>query len=200
VKTKKTDRRSQRTQRLVGNALVTLLLEKRYDHITIQDILSRADVGRATFYEHYFDKEDVLTSEIERVVDLLNQQVAVSRQEVPVFLPSLGIFEHVYEHYPLYQALLPGKGLSTATQALQNYTRMQVAHGLRGTNDVSDDMIAATASSVAGAFIALLQWWLETELVWSPERIDALFRALVLPGVQHLLQQESERGESVDRG
>jgi hypothetical protein len=35
----------------------------------------------------------------------------------------------------------------------------------------------------------LMQWWLETELAWSPERMDGLFRDLVLPGVDHLLNQ-----------
>ena len=53
----------------------------------------------------------------------------------------------------------------------------------------SDELLAAVASYVAGAFMTLMQWWLETELAWSPERIDALFRELVLPGVDHLLNQ-----------
>jgi hypothetical protein len=50
-------------------------------------------------------------------------------------------------------------------------------------------LFAALASYIAGAFMTLMQWWLETELAWSPERMDALFRELVLPGVDHLLNQ-----------
>ena len=56
MKTEKDDRRSRRTRQILGNALVELMLEKRYADITVQDILDRADVGRSTFYTHYTDK------------------------------------------------------------------------------------------------------------------------------------------------
>jgi AcrR family transcriptional regulator len=62
MKQHKQDRRSQRTYHLVRTAMMALLLEKRYDAITVQDILDRADIGRSTFYTHFYDKEDVLVS------------------------------------------------------------------------------------------------------------------------------------------
>jgi hypothetical protein len=52
----KTDRRSQRTQRMLHEALMSLMQEMRYDEITVQNIIDRADVGRSTFYAHYRDK------------------------------------------------------------------------------------------------------------------------------------------------
>ena len=39
MKQDKTDRRSQRTHRLVNAAMLELLFEKQYDGITVQDIL-----------------------------------------------------------------------------------------------------------------------------------------------------------------
>src|SRR5437867_644732 len=53
------DRRVRRTTRALIEALVALVLEKRYDAITIQDLLDRADVGRSTFYAHYRGKDDL---------------------------------------------------------------------------------------------------------------------------------------------
>lgn len=193
MKTKKTDRRSQRTQRLVGTALVTLLLEKRYDAITVQDILDRADIGRSTFYEHYWDKEDVLTSEIARVIDVLDQHIDASRQDASTFIPSLALFQHVQEQHHLYQALMRGQGIQVIIQAFQDHLRARVETRLRVEKEegVSDELLQAMASYVVGAFIALMQWWLETEMTWSPERVDALFRNLVLPGVHGLLGKET---------
>jgi AcrR family transcriptional regulator len=95
MKTQKTDRRSLRTRRLLGEALIALLLEKRYEDITVQDILERANIGRSTFYEHYWDKEDLLTSEIERVIDVLDQRLATPSQHAADLIPSLALFQHV---------------------------------------------------------------------------------------------------------
>jgi AcrR family transcriptional regulator len=201
MKTQKTDRRSVRTRRLLGEALIALLLEKRYDDITVQDILERANIGRSTFYEHYWDKEDLLTSEIERVIDVLDQRLATPSQHAADFLPSLALFQHVQEQQRLFQALLRGQGIRQAlkrgqglhvvTQAFQDLLCTRVEQRLREQRmmDMPDKLFVVLASYIAGAFMTLMQWWLETDLAWSPERMDALFRDLVLPGVDHLLNQ-----------
>src|SRR5689334_24059575 len=56
------DRRVRRTRRLLREALLALVAEKGYDRVTVQDVLDRADVGRATFYAHFRDKDDLLVS------------------------------------------------------------------------------------------------------------------------------------------
>ncbi len=55
----KTDRRVQRTRQLLHDALISLILQKGYDRITVQDIVDRANVGRSTFYDHFQDKDDL---------------------------------------------------------------------------------------------------------------------------------------------
>src|SRR6188474_2033865 len=57
----KQDRRTRRTRQLLRGAFVALLKEKRYEDISVQDIIERADVARSTFYVHYVDKDDLLT-------------------------------------------------------------------------------------------------------------------------------------------
>ena len=206
MKTQKTDRRSLRTRRLLAEALIALLLEKRYEDITVQDILDRANIGRSTFYEHYWDKEDLLTSEIERVIDVLDQRLATPPTHTAVLLPSLALFQHVQEQQRLFQAFLRGQGIRQAlnrgqgfravTQAFEDLLRRRVEQRLGGESKhgASDELRASVASYVAGAFMTLMQWWLETELAWSPERMDVLFRDLVLPGVDHVLNQTPPTG------
>src|SRR5215467_15595598 len=69
------DRRVRRSRRLPQDALLELILEKGYDKVTVQDILDRADVGRATFYAHFRDKDDLLVSGSEELREVLRAQM-----------------------------------------------------------------------------------------------------------------------------
>jgi len=46
------DRRAVRTRRSLHRALMSLILRKDYEVVTVQDIVDEADVGRSTFYAH----------------------------------------------------------------------------------------------------------------------------------------------------
>src|SRR5713101_5995826 len=106
-----TDRRVQRTRRLLHKALMSLILEKKYESVTVQEILDRADVGRSTFYMHFQDKDELLFSGFQYLQSFLE-----SVQETSVTLPgksyesiigfSLAMFEHAHEYRRINRALL----------------------------------------------------------------------------------------------
>ena len=50
------DPRVTRTRQLIRDALTSLIAEKSFEAITVQDIAERATINRATFYLHYTDK------------------------------------------------------------------------------------------------------------------------------------------------
>lgn len=58
------DPRVTRTRKLIRDALVSLLAEKNFESITVQDIAGRATVNRATFYAHFTDKFALLDAMI----------------------------------------------------------------------------------------------------------------------------------------
>jgi hypothetical protein len=45
---RKEDRRVQRTQQLLRGALLSLIKEKGFEALTVQDVIARANAGRAT--------------------------------------------------------------------------------------------------------------------------------------------------------
>lgn len=53
------DRRQLKTRKAILRAFRALPEKKRYDHITVQEIIDGADVGRSTFYAH-FETKDLL--------------------------------------------------------------------------------------------------------------------------------------------
>src|SRR4051812_34005318 len=64
----KSDRRTQRTREMLQKALIELIGERSYDAITVQEIVDRANVARATFYVHYNSKDDLFIGCHEAIV------------------------------------------------------------------------------------------------------------------------------------
>ena len=60
VLAKKIDPRVKRTRDVLQQALVELVQEKPFGKVTVQDIVVRAEVNRATFYDHFEDKYELL--------------------------------------------------------------------------------------------------------------------------------------------
>lgn len=56
---KSQSRRTSRTKKAICDAFAELMYEKELSKITVQELADRADVGRATFYKHYYDIYDV---------------------------------------------------------------------------------------------------------------------------------------------
>jgi len=188
----KADRRSRRTRRLIAEALIALMVEGRYDRITVQEIIDRADVGRSTFYAHYRDKEDVLTSEGERVLALLH--LDPDDTDSQQLIPSLGLFRHVQEHHHLYHALVRGHGVDLLYETGHRYLSASVEQrlGVLAGDRAPTIPLPLLADYMAGAFLSLLRWWLEHQRPYPPEQMHAIFQQLVLPGIQAVVRHDNE--------
>ena len=191
----KTDRRSQRTQRLLHEALMTLMQEKRYDDITVQDIIDQADVGRSTFYAHYQDKEDLVTSGLIRLMDILSQMLARSPAAGGLrLLPARELFEHVRENQHLFKALARGRGLELFIEKGQEYWSRKIAADLQAKLPEGQQPavpVQVIAHFVAGTLITMLSWWLENKMPYSPEKMGEMVEKLVMSGVQGCLLDSS---------
>ncbi|MGH6897167.1 MAG: TetR/AcrR family transcriptional regulator [Geminicoccaceae bacterium] len=191
VAKKAIDRRIARTRAMLQHALISLILEKSYEAITIKDICDAANVGRSTFYAHYTSKDDLKRSGLENL-----RRVLLDRQRDALATPrgirdrslgfSLTMFEHARDHLHLYRALVGGRGgtvaLGSIRQILSDLVRDELAASV---DKNSADVIPRelVVHYVVGAYMAVLTWWLDGGAKLPPQRIDAMFRRLATEGI-----------------
>jgi AcrR family transcriptional regulator len=193
MKTQNTDRRSQRTRRLLVQALIDLLRERDYDQIGIGDIIERADVGRSTFYAHYEDKDDLLVSGLEGQLEDMNQHASLDGLTDPRGSPILQLFKHVQEYHYLYKALSWSKGIEPLFRKSQLILTQKFEQFLSGSAryKVSPKLpLTVVATYMAGSVITLLRWWLDNNLPYTPEEMDGMFHQLVMPGLWAALEEK----------
>lgn len=184
-----TDRRVRRTRRALHDALLTLMTEKSYDAVTVQDIIDRVDVGRSTFYSHFTDKRDLLDSGFEDLNQLLAQPAARGGEGMLRF--SRPLLQHAHSHRRLARALVARRGASP----VQDRFHQVLASTIRAELDElvaqhqgalrADDL---TVDYIAGALQAVITSWLDTAPHKTPQQIDALFHTLLDPGLRVALQ------------
>jgi len=185
VRQDKQDRRSQRTRQLVTAAMMELMVEKSYDAITVQDLLDRANIGRSTFYSHYFDKEDVMISLAEQMLGQLSQQFS-QRDAGRGIIPSLELFQHALQYQQHFRAMLRGYAREVVWDAAQTSLSRAIEETLAvtfATKHTPTVPLPVLSEYLAGAFLNLLKWWLEADMPYSPVQMDEMFQQLALPGV-----------------
>lgn len=183
------DRRVARTRGMLHQALLSLILEKGYEAISVENICERANTGRSTFYAHFTSKDDLKRSGLEHLRrELLerHRNTSASEQASARTLGfSLAMFEHARDHMHLYRALVGSKGgaiaLDTIRQTLCDFVRGKLAATQsKDTTGVPREFVV---QHIVGAYMAVLIWWLDGGAKTSPERMDECFQRLMRGGI-----------------
>ena len=189
----KEDRRIQRTRQLLSTALLKLIEERGYDSLTVNDITEQANVGRATFYLHYQDKEQLLVESLEEMFSQLGDSInplSEALGERNSVTATRLVFQHFADHHRLYRVLLTEKG------AVMVFTRLlkilsQVAEQDVILKDVDQPQTGIpthlVAHYVTGALLGLVVWWLNNDRPYSVEQMAAIYGHLMDPGATKVL-------------
>lgn len=188
------DRRVQRTRLMLRTAMASLIREKGFEALTVQDIIDRANVGRSTFYTHFKSKEDLLAGSVEMMRSSLRrlQRQAGDRSAKPderAFSFSRELFEHAEQHRDVFAAMVGRRSGIVFQQHLHRMLADLVREDLETlTGRKKPDAMEAEAAVqfVTGALIGLLVTWLDRMTRLSAAQLDALFRRMALPAVRAL--------------
>ena len=111
-----------RTRELLRTALLSLIEEKGFEGASVQNIIDRANVGRATFYAHFDNKEDLLVSGLDGLRAALKAHQAKAHShrgasDERLFAYSHEMFAHIAEYRTVFRAMV-GKQSGALIQQL----------------------------------------------------------------------------------
>lgn len=187
------DRRVQRTIQLLHDSLLSLIQEKGFEALTVQDILDRANLGRATFYAHFDNKEDLLLSGFEHLRATLREQQRLAlasrtSSDQRLFAFSREIFEHVAAYRSVFRPMMRKPSGARVEQLLHkmmiDLVRNEVRAVLPASASPQNSIVEPVVQFIAGGLFGLLRPWAEGKLRLSVDEVNTLFRKLALPGLK----------------
>ena len=188
---KKPDRRTQRTQHSLTHAMVELVTEKRFDDITVQNLIDRADIGRSTFYSHFRDKEDLFQKNWERFIDFCAEQIIWEKAGKDSFMPIVFLFDHLKDVQPFYQGLVRSRKSDALMKSGVEHLAQRITEALPARiGETPSIPIPVLANYLANELFMLLKWWLDERMPYPPERMDQIYHELVNPTLNSALKFE----------
>ena len=190
----KHDRRTRRTRQLLRDAFVALLKEKRYEDVSVQDIIERADVARSTFYVHYVDKEDLLVGKWGVFASNLGVHADGLKHEENKghsLLSTLGWFQHIKAQGDLLKIIAKDPAMDLAMKTLHGILledmQMRIQSHLPE-NEKASIPPSLAVEYLAGSLMTLLKWWVKQGMSYPPERMDEIFQQLTMQGVSSVIK------------
>lgn len=144
----KEDLRVVRTKKLLTNALKELLQQKPFDKITVNDICEKAMVHRATFYNHFNDKIDLINFIFDEMQEEIYKSIVNVGRELSSKQMYLFIIEKIID-YCLSNKESLKLTLKNSTQEFKATLLENIKHGISYLVAKSKDSVACEENQEA---------------------------------------------------
>lgn len=157
-------------------ALLGLMEEKDYQKISVREISERSTLNRATFYLHYYDKDELLQQMLDEALNDIRQSVQVKEIEFkydsdnphPIFIR---LFNKMIEQNRFYKIMLVQEKVPYFTEAVREIIETLVE---RATQYMLDDRIEfkvpveMSIAYITSAYLGVIIWWLKNDMPYTP--------------------------------
>ena len=191
------DRRKRKTRKAIFDACVSLMQEKEFQNITVNEIVERADINRGTFYLHFVDKYDMMNSfeneMIEKIEDVMLNNIP-KKQFEELFIQSrydtvveiLKCYEQNKEllhllmrssHSASFQAKLRDKLKFVVTEKIfPNFENLEL--------QIPTDLLVILFTSIS---LSLAEYAQQSETAIDAEKLGEFFINVMLHGPAKML-------------
>lgn len=187
------DLRVMKTRQLIRDAFVSLVDEKGFKSITVNDISDQAMINRSTFYLHYTDKFDLLqklvSEAIQNILCLIEPQAHIVNGDLDYegFLNNLSCIMKVVEKDAiLYKFILNDKETLGICRECENNLLAKLDACFPAQLSIPRDLCLELITSI---YVSTIRWWLNNDMKYSPSFLAKELVTFFKLGTNGLLKQ-----------
>lgn len=173
------DRRQRKTREAIFNAFSELLQHRRYENITVQDIIDKADIGRSTFYSHFETKDTLLRAICSDIFEHIFQGELCDYPGQTVSLEEklAHILWHLKNHKKDIMGLLSCESADLFMGYIKSYIKELFSMHLSDFDkNVPEDFLL---NHLVSSFCAVIKWCNDKKMDFSPEETARNFIILI---------------------
>lgn len=176
------DRRQRKTRQAIFTAFGILLEKKNYNHITVQEIIDEANVGRSTFYAHFETKDDLLRA---MCTDIFHHVFSEKLEQEKNHDFSSGnggiekkithILYHLQENRKNLKGILGCESGDLFMQYFKQYLSETFFRYIRPTGNCPPQEYLL--NHAVSSFAETVRWWITEHSHFTPEETASFFLA-----------------------
>lgn len=184
------DRRQKKSREAIFNAFTTLLSEKNYNQISVQEIIDIANVGRSTFYAHFETKDYLLKDLCEELFGhIIDTAMGLPHGHYHYSCGSatdsvfLHLLRHLQENDRHILELLSSQNNDLFLRYFKSNLRKLIVsqyaqNGQFKNSQLPEDYLV---NHITSSFVETVSWWISHNMKESPEKITEYFIATIEP-------------------
>ncbi len=178
------ERRLRKTRKAIFNAFTQLLSEKDFAHITVGEIIERADIGRATFYAHFETKDSLLKELCEElfchIFDAVSSEKSAHDHIFECEAPD-SVFLHLLKHLQKNDNNILKLLYGSNNELVLKYFKAELQKLVISQADIFEERKneklpdSFWINHITSVFTETVRWWVDNGMKESPETIAEYF-------------------------
>ncbi len=173
------DRRQRKTREAIFKAFSELLESNKYEHITVQDIIDKADIGRSTFYAHFETKDMLLKEMCDDIFEhIFDDELCEYNEDGTGLQPKLA---HILWHLNEFKSNVCGILASQSRELFLGYLKenLLVLFEMYLKEFKAEVPKEFLLNYLVGSFSQTIIWWAENKMNLAPETIAEYYMKVV---------------------
>lgn len=187
-------RSSARSRRMIREAFLELLEEKKFEKITVTDIVDRADLNRSTFYAHYPDVYGVV-EEIQKEIINRNMELIKQIEYRNILKDPIPYLNSICDTLEVNTSLFTRMGQATDIHQLLDKYQKMIVEDVMNDPDIPEEIRNAPFFEVrihffVGGIMNTYQQWMDGKLDYSLPEISMEIAGLIRKSAIDLMDSD----------